>query len=74
METHTSFTFNAGGGFRYQFGNFGFRLDVRDWMSHPPRFGIPASSDQMEFVLPVHGVFHQLEASVALVYRFGSFK
>ena len=72
METHTSFTFNAGGGFWYHVGKVGFRLDVRDWMSHPPRFGIPASSDVPEFILPVHGVFHQLEASAAIVFCFGA--
>ena len=76
LQTHTSFIFNAGGGLRYQFtNNYGFRLDVRDWMSHPPRYGIPASSsDPSASVFPVAGVFHQLEVSVAFVYCFRSSK
>jgi opacity protein-like surface antigen len=70
LKTHTSFTFNVGGGVRYQFNkNVGIRVDVRDWMSHPPRYGIPASSDDPTvFVFPVNGVFQQVEASVAFVY------
>jgi hypothetical protein len=71
LDSHTSFAFNAGGGVRFQFDNFGIRLDVRDWMSHPPRYGIPASSsDPQQFVFPVKGVFHQVDLSFALVYCF----
>jgi opacity protein-like surface antigen len=72
LQNHVSFTFNAGGGVRIQFtDNVGIRLDVRDWMSHPPRYGIPeSSSDPQRFVFPVNGVFHQVEASVAFVYCF----
>ena len=72
LQSHTSFTFNVGGGVRVQFNdNVGIRFDVRDWMSHPPRYGIPASSnDPQTFVFPVQGVFHQMEASVAFVYCF----
>ena len=70
LQDHVSFTFNAGGGVRIQFSDgFGIRLDVRDWMSHPPRYGIPASStDPQTFVFPVNGVFHQVELSFGLVY------
>ena len=72
METHTSFTFNAGGGLRIQFSDhYGLRLDARDWMSHPPRYGIPDASDNpFAPVLPVKGVFHQFELSIAFVYRY----
>ena len=72
LKNHVSFTFNAGGGVRIQFNNnFGIRLDVRDWMSHPPRYGIPASSsDPQTFVFPVNGVFQQVEISFGLVYCF----
>jgi hypothetical protein len=74
LKTHTSFTFNVGGGFRYAVSNtIGIRFDVRDWMSHPPRYGIPDSSpDPGQFVFPVKGFFQQIECSVALVYRFKS--
>jgi len=73
LETHTSFTFNAGGGVRYQFNKMGIRFDVRDWMSHPPRYGIVAESDDPDaFVFPVKGIFHQFEFSIGFVYSFGS--
>jgi hypothetical protein len=74
LKNHTSFTGNIGAGFRYQAnGSCGFRIDARDWMSHPPRFGIPESSnDPGVSVFPVKGVFHQFEVSIAFVYSFGS--
>ncbi len=76
LKTHTTFVFNAGGGVRYQFNDrWGIRVDARDWMSHPPRFGIPASSnDPTAFVFPVQGIFHQLEVSFGVVYCFRSHK
>lgn len=72
LKNHVSFAFNAGGGFRIQCNDHvGFRVDARDWMSHPPRYGIPAASnDPKVFVFPVKGIFQQLEFSVAFVYRF----
>jgi opacity protein-like surface antigen len=72
LKNTTSFTFNAGGGVRIQFNdNVGIRLDVRDWMSNPPRYGILASSnDPQTFVFPVSGVFHQVELSFGFVYCF----
>lgn len=75
LTTHTTFTFNAGGGVRIQATDvFGIRFDVRDWMSHPPRYGIPESStDPLAFVLPVNGVFHQVEFSFGLVFRFRNY-
>jgi opacity protein-like surface antigen len=74
LQPHTSFTFNAGAGFRFQINSvYGFRVDVRDYMSHPPRYGIPAHSDLSDaLVLPVTGIFHQVETSVAFVIRFKS--
>jgi len=72
LQNHISFTFNVGGGVRVQLNdNVGIRFDLRDWMSHPPRYGIPASSsDPQTFVFPVNGVFQQIEFSVAFVYCF----
>jgi opacity protein-like surface antigen len=74
LETHTSFTFNAGAGVRYQFNDkCGIRFDVRDWMSHPPRYGIPAQSNNPDaFVFPVSGILHQVEFSIGFVYAFRS--
>jgi len=69
---HTTFAFNAGGGIRVRINNiYGFRIDVRDVMSHPVRYGIPAeSSDPATFVFPVTGIFHQIQFSVAFNYYF----
>jgi len=76
MKSHTSFAFNAGGGVRHQFNDrWGIRIDARDWMSHPPRFGLPQSSnDPAASVFPVKGIFHQMEISFAVVYCFKSHK
>lgn len=70
LQTHNSFVFNAGGGIRVQFNDhYGLRLNARDWMSHPPRYGIPASSDDpAASVFPVNGIFHQIELSIGFVY------
>jgi opacity protein-like surface antigen len=72
LKNHVSFVFNVGGGMRIQLDDHvGIRFDVRDWMSHPPRYGIPESSaDPQTFVFPVNGVYHQIEISVAFVYCF----
>jgi hypothetical protein len=76
LKTHTSFAFNVGGGVRCQFNDhFGIRFDVRDWMSHPPRYGIVAeSTDPNTFVFPVKGVFQQIEFSFGFVYSLKSNK
>ena len=72
LQDHTTFAFNAGGGIRARINNiYGFRVDVRDVMSHPVRYGIPAeSSDPSTFVFPVTGIFHQIQISVAFNYYF----
>jgi len=69
---HTTFAFNAGGGIRARINSiYGIRFDVRDVMSHPVRYGIPAeSSDPSTFVFPVTGIFHQIQVSVAFNYYF----
>jgi opacity protein-like surface antigen len=76
LKTHTTFAFNVGGGVRYQFNDrCGIRFDLRDWMSHPPRYGIPAeSTDPDSFVFPVKGVFQQVEFSIGLVFSAKSNK
>jgi opacity protein-like surface antigen len=72
LQDHTSVAFNAGGGIRVRVNSvWGIRLDVRDVMSHPVRYGIPASSsDPARFVFPVDGFFHQIQFSVAFNYYF----
>jgi opacity protein-like surface antigen len=76
LQTHTTFAFNVGGGVRYQFTDHcGIRFDVRDWMSHPPRYGIVAESTNPDtFVFPVNGVFQQVEFSIGLVFSTKSNK
>jgi hypothetical protein len=46
-------------------------VDVRDYMTRPPRFGLPEKSDDPDAVVfPASGVFHQIEASFAVVFYF----
>ena len=72
LQDHTTFAFNVGGGIRARVNNiYGFRIDVRDVMSHPVRYGIPAeSSNPSTFVFPVTGFFHQIQISAAFNYYF----
>jgi len=72
LQDHTTFAFNVGGGIRARINNiYGFRIDVRDVMSHPVRYGIPAeSSNPSTFVFPVTGFFHQIQISAAFNYYF----
>jgi hypothetical protein len=63
---------NAGGGIRFRINRvYGFRVDVRDYMSRAVRYGLDqTSSDPRATVFPVGGIFHQLEISFAFVYYF----
>jgi hypothetical protein len=72
LKTDTSFAFNTGGGITFHVnGIYGFRVDARDYMSRPLRYGLPKSSDDpFAAVFPANGIFHQLEASFAFVYYF----
>ncbi len=72
LKTDTSFAFNAGGGVRFRVNSiYGFRIDVRDHMSRPLRYGLPvSSSDPSAAVFPAKGIFHQLQISFAFVYHF----
>lgn len=72
LRNENVFAFNAGGGIRFRInGIYGFRVDVRDYMSRAVRYGLPqASSDPRATVFPVGGIFHQLEVSFAFVYYF----
>jgi opacity protein-like surface antigen len=71
MKGTTEFAFNVGGGVRFRInGIYGFRLDVRDIISLPLRYGFPKESeDPAATVFPVTGMFHQLEISFAFVYH-----
>jgi len=68
------FTFNAGGGIRFRINSvYGFRIDARDYISNPPRFGLPESSTSPSTVVfPVAGKFNQIEVSFGFVYYFKS--
>jgi hypothetical protein len=72
MRSENVFAFNAGGGVRMRLSKHaGLRIEARDYMSRPPRFGMPEkSSDPYALVFPASGVFHQVEASFAFVYYF----
>jgi len=72
IKGETIFAFNAGGGIRVRANErFGVRIDIRDYMSRPIRYGLAecvtcAASD----VFPVSGVFHVMSASFGLVVYF----
>ena len=72
LRNESIFAFNAGGGIRFRINSvWGFRIDARDYISNPPRFGLPERSDDpTTVVFPVTGLFHQIEASIAFVYYF----
>jgi len=63
---------NFGGGILFRMGGrLGIRVDARDYMSRAVRYGLPKeSSDPQATVFPIGGVFHRIEASVALVVYF----
>jgi hypothetical protein len=66
------FAINAGGGVRFRINKvYGFRVDVRDYMSRAVRYGLPEkSSDPKATVFPISGATHQLEVTFAFVYYF----
>jgi hypothetical protein len=72
LRNESIFTYNVGGGLRFRINSvWGLRLEVRDYISAPPRYGLPETSDDAnQIVFPVHGQFHQIQASVAFVYYF----
>jgi hypothetical protein len=72
LQNDNIFAFNAGGGVRFKINDiYGFRFDVRDYMSRAVRYGLPKSStDPNATVFPIAGLFHQLEVTVSFVYYF----
>jgi hypothetical protein len=72
MKNESIFAFNAGGGVRFRINSiYGLRIDVRDYVSDPPRYGLPEKSDNpSQVVFPVTGKFHQIEVSIGFVYYF----
>jgi hypothetical protein len=72
LSNESIFTFNAGGGVRFRVNDvYGFRIDVRDYVSDPTRFGLPENStNPSQVVFPVTGLLHQIEVSFAFVYYF----
>jgi opacity protein-like surface antigen len=72
LKSETIFALNAGGGIRFRLNQrFGIRLDARDFMSRPLRYGIPkTSSNANQAVLPVSGVLHQISGTFGIVIHF----
>jgi opacity protein-like surface antigen len=72
IRSDNTYAFNAGGGVRIRVNRrYGLRIDFRDYMSKPPRYGLPKSSnDPNAVVFPVAGIFHQFELAFAFVYYF----
>jgi hypothetical protein len=72
LQNDYIFAFNAGGGVRFRINKvYGFRIDFKDYMSKPVRYGLPKeSSNPAATVFPVRGTFHILEVSFAFVYYF----
>jgi hypothetical protein len=72
LRSENVFSVNAGGGVRFRFNSlYGLRLDVRDYMSRPVRYGLPKRSDDPSAtVFPLSGVLHQVEFSFGFVYYF----
>ncbi len=72
IKSETVFVVNAGAGIRVRLSErFGIRIDARDFISRPLRYGLPKnSSDPNAAVLPVSGAFHQPAGSFALVVHF----
>ncbi len=72
LHTDSTFTANAGAGVRVRVNSlYGFRIDVRDYMSRAVRFGLPKeSTDPNASVFPVGGIHHRLDFTVTFVYHF----
>ncbi len=72
LKTERIFAFNAGGGASIRASDrFGIRLDIRDYMSRPLRYGLPEKSmNPSANVFPVSGVFHQIAGTFGLVFYF----
>jgi opacity protein-like surface antigen len=72
LRSENILAFNAGGGVQGQIArHLGIRVDVRDYMSRCPRFGLPEKSDNPNAtVFPASGIFHQIEASFGFVFYF----
>jgi hypothetical protein len=72
IRSDNTYAFNTGGGVRIRLNRrYGVRVDVRDYMSKTPRYGLPESSgDPNAVVFPAGGIFHQFEISFAFAYCF----
>lgn len=72
LHNENVFAFNVGAGARFRINSvYGFRVDVRDYMSRAVRYGLPQeSSDPKATVFPIGGICHTLEISFGFVYYF----
>jgi outer membrane protein W len=72
FETAAELALNYGVGFKRRLSDdFGFRLDVRGFLSRNPTFGLPRSSaDPNAVVFPAFGAINTLEISAGVIFKF----
>lgn len=72
FETAAELALNYGIGFkRHLTDDFGFRMDVRGFLSRNPTFGLPrSSSDPNAVVFPAFGAINTLEVSAGVIFKF----
>jgi opacity protein-like surface antigen len=72
LRNENIFAFNAGGGIRFKVNDlYGFRIDVKDYMTRAVRYQLPkSSSDPSATVFPIGGIFHQYMISFSFVYYY----
>jgi hypothetical protein len=72
LKREIIFAFNAGAGLRVRMSpRYSVRVDIRDYMSRPLRYGLPrTSSDPNAVVFPVTGAFHQIVGTLGVAIHF----
>jgi opacity protein-like surface antigen len=72
INNSNELTMNYGVGVKTRVSDWlGFRADVRGFLDHTPRFGLPSqSTDPNATVFPVSGAIHNGEASAGVVFYF----
>jgi hypothetical protein len=72
FETAAEIAANFGVGVkRHLTDDFDLRMDVRDYVSRNPTFGLPrSSSDPNAVVFPAFGAINNLEVSAGIIFKF----